>query len=74
MEVRAKTEELKGFATPRKNNINQPDTPKLPWIKPPPKNTFRGSMAPAAYVAEECLIGHHWEGYHLVPWRLNDPG
>jgi hypothetical protein len=34
--VRAKTEELKGFETHRKNsNINQPDLPELPGTKPP---------------------------------------
>jgi hypothetical protein len=31
-------------------------------------------MAPAAYVAEDCLIDHHWEGSSLVLWRLHDPG
>jgi hypothetical protein len=30
-------------------------------------------MVPAAYVAEDGLIGHHWEGSPLVLWRLNDP-
>ena len=34
--------ELKGFATHRKNNINQPDPPELPGTKLPTKeNTWR---------------------------------
>jgi hypothetical protein len=28
------------------------------------------SMAPAAYVAEDCLIWCQWEGRPLVLWRL----
>ena len=31
-------------------------------------------MASAGYVAEDCFIGHHWEGSPLVQWRINDPG
>jgi hypothetical protein len=35
-------EKLKGFATHGKNNINQPDLPELPGIKPPTKeDTWR---------------------------------
>jgi hypothetical protein len=30
-------------------------------------------MAPAAYVAEDCLIWYHWEGRPLVLWRLHVP-
>jgi hypothetical protein len=28
-------------------------------------------MISAAYVAEDGLIWHQWEGRHLVLWRLN---
>jgi hypothetical protein len=31
-------------------------------------------MAPTAYVAEEGLIGHQWEGSPLVLWRLDAQG
>jgi hypothetical protein len=30
-------------------------------------------MAPATYVAENCLIWHQWEVRHLVTWRLDAP-
>jgi hypothetical protein len=30
-------------------------------------------MAPAAYIAEDCLIWQHWEGRPLVLWKLNAP-
>jgi len=30
-------------------------------------------MAPAGCVAEDGIIGHHWEGSPLVLWRLHDP-
>jgi hypothetical protein len=39
-----------------------------------PKSTQRGFMAPASYVAEGCLIWHHWERSPLVLWRLDVPG
>jgi hypothetical protein len=28
-------------------------------------------MAPAAYIAEDCLVGHQWEERPLVLGRLN---
>jgi hypothetical protein len=31
-------------------------------------------MAPAGYVAEDCLIGHHWDGSPLIIWSLDNPG
>jgi hypothetical protein len=31
-------------------------------------------MAPAGYVAEDCLSGYRWEGKLLVLWRLHNPG
>jgi hypothetical protein len=30
-------------------------------------------MAPTAYVAQDCLIWHHWEGMPFVLWRHNIP-
>jgi hypothetical protein len=30
-------------------------------------------MAPAAYVAEDCLIRPQWEGSSLLLWRLDAP-
>ena len=38
--------------------------PKAPGTNPPTKEyTWGGPMAPAGYVAEDCLIWHHWEGH-----------
>lgn len=43
--------ELKGFTTHRKNNnINQLDTPELPWTKPP---------------TEEYILGDPWLLPHM---------
>jgi hypothetical protein len=59
------------------NNINQPEPPfpraELPRTKPPTKEypTMEGPMAPAAYVAEDGLIWHQWEGKPLVLWRID---
>jgi hypothetical protein len=55
------------------NNINQPESPKLPGTKPPTKGYTGVPMAPAGYVAEDCLIWHHCEGSPLVLWRLDSP-
>ena len=30
-------------------------------------------MDPAAHVAEDGLVWHHWEERPWVLWRLNDP-
>jgi hypothetical protein len=30
-------------------------------------------MAPATYVAEDCLIWHHWDRRSLILWRLDAP-
>jgi hypothetical protein len=47
--------------------MNQPVPPELPGTKPPIKeNTWWDSMAPAAYVAEDGLVGHKWEERSLV--------
>jgi hypothetical protein len=35
---------------------------------------MKRTMAPAGYVAEDCHIGHHWEGSPLILWRLDNPG
>jgi hypothetical protein len=34
---------------------------------------MEGPMAPAAYVAEDGLVGHQWEEKPLVIWRLDAP-
>jgi hypothetical protein len=34
---------------------------------------MKGLIVPAAYVAEDYLICHQWEGRPLVLWRLNAP-
>jgi hypothetical protein len=70
-------ERLKGFATYRKNKINQldplPSCPELPGIKPPTRVHMEGPMVPAAYVPEDCLIWHQWDGRPLVLWRFDAP-
>jgi hypothetical protein len=39
--------------------MNQPVPPELPETKPPTKEyTLERPMAPAAYVAEDGLVGH----------------
>ena len=65
--VRKGLKELKRFVPHRKNNnINQPDLSELPETKPPTKENTEGPMALAAYVAEDGLIWHQWEGGPLV--------
>ena len=54
-------------------SLNQLDHPQLPGTKPPTKEYMEGSMAPAAYVTESCLIWHQWEGRPLVLWRFDAP-
>jgi hypothetical protein len=63
--------ELKGFATHRKNNINQPDPTELPETKPPTRVHMEGPMAPATHVAEDSLVRHQWEDRPLVLGRLD---
>jgi hypothetical protein len=51
--------ELNGFTTHRRNNnISQPDLLEFSGTEPPTK--VEGPMAPAAYVAEDDLVGHQW--------------
>jgi hypothetical protein len=38
-----------------------------------PKSIQCISMASAGYVAEDCLIWHHWEESPLVLLRVDDP-
>jgi hypothetical protein len=47
--------------------------PKLPGTKSPTKQYLVGLMAPAAYVAEDGLVGHQWEERPLVLRRLDVP-
>jgi hypothetical protein len=51
--------ELKGFATHKRNNINQPELPELSGTKPLTKEYTRREepMAPDVYVAEDGLDG-----------------
>ena len=34
---------------------------------------MEGPMAPPAYLAEDSLVGHEWEGRRLVLYRLDSP-
>jgi len=47
--------ELKELATHKNNNVNQPE---FPGTKPVPNSIHGLTMAPAAYVAEDGLVGH----------------
>jgi hypothetical protein len=61
-ELENRMQELKRFATHRKNNnINQPDPPELPGTKTPTKVHMEGPMAPAAYAVEDGSVRHHWK-------------
>ena len=51
---------------------NNQYTPELPGNQNTNQRVHMvGLMAPAAYVAEDGLVGHQWEGPPLVPWRLH---
>jgi hypothetical protein len=56
-----------------KNNMNQPVPPELPGTKQPTRVYMEGPMTPAAYVAEDGLVGHQWEERLLVLRRLDAP-
>jgi hypothetical protein len=55
--------------------MNQPVPPELLWTKPPTKEYIHmeESMAPAAYVVEDGLVGHQWEERSLFLRRLDAP-
>ena len=53
--------ELNGFATPWEEQ--QYESTKPPEL---PGTTMEGPMAPAIYVAEDGLVGHHCEERPLV--------
>jgi hypothetical protein len=47
--------------------MNQPVSPELPGTKFTNQRVhIEGLMAPAAYVAEDGLVGHQWEERPLV--------
>jgi hypothetical protein len=55
--------------------MNQPVLPELPRTKPPTKKIhMEGPMIPAAYVAEDGLVGYQWEERPLVLRGLDAPG
>jgi hypothetical protein len=49
-------------------SINQtlPSPAELPWTKPPTRVHMEGTMATAAYVADDGLVKHQWEETQLV--------
>jgi hypothetical protein len=56
-------------------SINQaPLSQSSQGINHQPKNTQGVPSAPAAHVAEDCLIRHDWKWSPLVMWRPDDPG
>jgi hypothetical protein len=54
----------------RSNNVNWPDLLELPGTVPPTKEY---TLAPAAYVAEDGLVGHKWEERPLGLSGFNAP-
>ena len=63
--VRERTEGVEGVC----NNINQPypSTPqRSQGLTTNEKVHMEGPMAPATYVAEDCLVRRHWEERPLV--------
>ena len=53
--------------------MNQPVALELPETNPPTKEYMDRSMAPAAYVGEDGLVGHQREEKSLVLRRLDAP-
>ena len=45
--------------------MNQPDPPELPGTKLPIKSTYGGTETPAAYIAEDGLVGQQWNIGHV---------
>jgi hypothetical protein len=67
--VRGRTEGAEGVCNPigRTIPINQDTRPQeLPGTKPPIRVYMEGPMAPVAYVAEDDLIWHPWDGMPVV--------
>jgi hypothetical protein len=49
-------------------------TPRTPWdYNINQRLHMEGPITPAAYVAEDGLVGHQWEDSPLVLWRFYDP-
>jgi hypothetical protein len=76
-EPEKRPKELKNLQPHRRNNnMNQPVTTEPSGTKPSTKEyVWVGGepMAPAAYVAEDGLVGHQWEERTLVLRRLDAP-
>ena len=59
--------ELKGFSIPYEEHIYETtSTLRAPRDLSHQPNGIEGPMATAAYVAEDCLVGHQWEERPLV--------
>jgi hypothetical protein len=72
--VRRRTEEAEGNCNPigRTIILTNGTPPELPEQNHQPK-MVDGSMAPATYIAGNCLIWHQWEVKPLVLWKLDAP-
>jgi hypothetical protein len=75
-EVRARTKVAEGVCHPiGRTTVSTNQTPQSSKrLNYQPKSTHGEPLAPDGYVAEDGLICHHWEGRHLVLWRLHAPG
>ena len=74
--VRARTVVAEGVCNPiERTTISTNKTlQSFPRLNYQPKSTEGVPMVATGYVAEDCLIWHHWEGSPLVLWKLDDPG
>ena len=75
--VRERTKRAEGVCNPiRRTTISTNQTPPPTHPKLPGTNQgvhIEGPVAPAAYVTEDDLIWHQWEGRTLVLWMLDAP-
>jgi hypothetical protein len=75
-EVRARTEGAGGVCNPiQRTTISINQAPKaLRDYMTNQRVNMRGYMAPAIYVDEDGLVGHHWEGSPSNLWMVNGSG
>jgi hypothetical protein len=72
--VRGRTEGAEGIYNLKGRTISTKQIPqRSQGLNHQPKSIHGGAgghMAPARYVAKDCLVGHHWEESPLNPVEL----
>jgi hypothetical protein len=71
--TRKRIQGAEGICRPIRETISTNQYTRAPRTKPPTRVHMEGPMAPAAYVAEDGLVGHQWEERPLVLWELYAP-